>query len=396
MIQLADKKSCTGCACCYNICNHNAIMMQEDMEGFLQPIVNQETCVECGLCLQRCPELNKISLPESSNCYAAYSHQFQRNGSSGGIFSAIANYILENEGIVYGAAFDAKFQLHHIAVDKKEDMQPLRGSKYLQSNIGSIYKPIKATLHKGRKVLFVGTPCQVMGLRSYLGHDYINLITIDLICHGVPSQISFDKWIKTIETAKGHIEGFSFRKLDGWSTPPRYIKNNKEKPLRYNYEVYMWAFYKSYLFRESCYQCKYANLNRPGDITLGDFWGIGTHEIPFKQSQRYGISLVLSNTDKGYQMLEKIKDNCYLEKRTFKEAIADQHNLKYPSSRPTERNSSVLDFNSDMTLLEYGKKYHLLPKHKYLYLIESCIKDCMIDWGIFDIIKEFFYKIKVQ
>lgn len=394
MIQLADNKSCTGCACCYNICSHNAISMQEDSEGFLQPVIDQDKCVECGLCMQRCPELGHTLLQESSICYAAYSYSFQRNGSSGGIFSAIADYILDDGGVVCGAAFDGKLQLRHIAVDKKESMQPLRGSKYLQSNIGRIYKSIKETLRKGQKVCFVGTPCQVMGLRNYLGHDDSNLITVDLICHGVPSQKSFDKWIEAIETEKEHVDGFSFRKLDGWSSPPRYIQENKSKPLRYDLEVYMWAFYRGYLFRESCYQCKYANLNRTGDITLGDFWGIGTHGIPFSQSQRYGISLVLSNTEKGNQIIEALKDTCYFEKRTIEEGIADQHNLKYPSGRPAERDMSVHDFISELSLLEYGKKYHLLPKHKYLYLIKSYMKDCMIDWGIFDAVKELVYKIK--
>lgn len=148
------------------------------------------------------------------------------------------------------------------------------------------------------------------------------------------------------------------------------------------------------MFRESCYQCKYANLKRSGDITIGDFWGIGTHGIPFRQKQRYGISLVLSNTDKGKRMIEALKDDCYFEERTLEEGLANQHNLKAPSARPTERDVSVRDFISDMSLLEYGKKYHLLPRRKYLYLTESFIKDCMIEWGFFDVMKELVYKIK--
>lgn len=129
MIQLADNKSCTGCACCYNICSHNAISMQEDSEGFFQPVIDRDKCVECGLCMQRCPELSHASLSKSASCYAAYSYYFQRNGSSGGMFSAIADYILRNEGVVYGAAFDDKLQLRHIVVDKKEEYATSSGQQ---------------------------------------------------------------------------------------------------------------------------------------------------------------------------------------------------------------------------------------------------------------------------
>lgn len=396
MIHLAPDHLCTACSACYNICNHEAIAMVSNHEGFKYPHIDNSKCIECGLCQKICP-VNSSSATKSIinnlKCYAAYSNKYQKNGSSGGMFSAIADYVLKANGYIYGAALTKELQCKHIEVSSKENMQPLRGSKYIQSDLENIFQQIKKRLQENKIVLFTGTPCQVDGLYSFLRHkDYPNLITIDLICHGVPSQRAFDKWIKTIEYKKGKIDGFNFRKLDGWSSPPRYIQKGKSHSLRYDLETYMYAFYEGYLFRESCYHCMYANTIRKGDITLGDFWSIGNYGKPFNKSKRNGISLVFTNTAKGRQIMDNIKGECYIEEREIKEAIYGQHNLKYPSKRPEQRKDSATDFISEMSLLEFGTKYKLLPKNKYLYHLKSFIKDSMIDYGIFDIIKEYYYK----
>lgn len=399
MIKLASTDNCTGCGLCMQVCPHKAINMIEDNEGFKQPVINLDKCIECGLCIRKCPQMTKAETYNCNDfeqlCYAAYSYKYQKNGSSGGLFSSIADYVLSNHGVVYGAAFDEEFKLKHIGITSESQMQQLRGSKYLQSDLGFIFKEVKENLENNIMVLFSGTPCQVDGLKSFLGKKrYDGLITIDLVCHGVPSQKAFDKLMETIIKKYGKIKNFQFRKLDGWSILPR-ITNEKGKiySLRYDMEAYMWAFYKGYLFRECCYNCKYANLNRNSDITLADFWGIGNYGTPFKCNQTHGISLVLINTLKGKLVFDSLK-NIYKEERTLKEALNKQHNLKSPSIRPQNRDYTANDFISKMSMLEFSKKYNLLPRNKNLYVITSKIKDTLIDWGFFDVMKDTKNRIK--
>ena len=395
MIKLADKKDCTGCSACVNICPKNAISFINDVEGFNQPCIDTKLCIECGLCVNTCPKLTtkKIIKKQPIKCYAAYSYKYQKKSSSGGIFSAITDYILDKNGVIYGAAFDNNLQLVHKRVTKAEDMPPLRGSKYLQSNLTGIFKLIRKDLKDNNLVLFCRTPCQIAGLQQYLhGFGTNNLLTIDLICHGVPSQKAFDKWINAIR--KYPIKEFQFRKLDGWSITPKVLFTNGEKEiLKYDKEVYMWAFYKGYLFRQCCYTCEYANTNRIGDITLGDFWGIGNYNKKFKPRKINGISLVLANSTKGIEMLTNIKETIYIEERTLTEALHEQDNLKTPSKYPKDRTTSAKDFISNMSLLDFGKKYNLLPRNKYKYLIKSKVKKALIDLGCFEYIKYFFHKL---
>lgn len=390
MIELADNRSCTACSACLNICPQKAISFLCDSEGFYQPNIDTELCIECGLCMKICPQItiNQRHNHQPIKCYAAYSPNYQKKSSSGGLFSAIAEYILKQNGIIYGAAFDDNLQLKHKRVERLEDISPLRGSKYLQSDLSDVFKLIKNDLKESKIVLFSGTPCQIAGLQNFLNKYNNNLITIDLVCHGVPSQMAFDKWINSIK--KYPIRDFQFRKLDGWSMTPKIIyTNGKQEILRFDKEIYMWAFYKGYLFRPCCYTCKYANTSRVGDITLADFWGIGK----FKQKKAKGISLVLANTPKGLEILTNIKETIYIEERNLSEALQGQENLRNPFSYPEERKTSAIDFISKMSLLDFGKKYNLLPKNKYKYLIIAKAKNTLINLGFFDYFKELFSKL---
>ena len=397
MIKLANYSSCTACASCINICGKQAIAFKSNDEGFFKPFIDKDKCIECGLCMKVCPQLNesetkKVFIQKS---YAVISKRHQKNGSSGGVFSAIADYVLDNQGIVYGAAFNSSLKLKHIAVIDKSGMQQLRGSKYLQSDIGFCFKDIRNQLLKKKLVLFSGTPCQVAGLNTFLRNkNYENLITIDLTCHGVPSQTTFDVWLKHIKNHYGEIKGLQFRKLDGWSiTPYVTLKNGKKKYIRNSLETYMWAFYNGLLFKEACYNCKYANLNRPADITLADFWGIGNHGTPYSQNTTHGISLVITNSQKGDYIIQSIKESLIIEKRSINEALIEQYNLKHPSPRPSKRNTSVIDFNSCKSLKEFARSYNLLPNHWFFYIATSQIKNWLIQSGLFDKLKNIKYKI---
>ena len=200
MEEIVSKNKCTGCTACMNVCPKNAISMVTDKCGFKYPIIDEKKCIDCGLCKKTCPILNKKNNLSINKCYAAYSKndEYSIHSSSGGIFPIIANYILDNNGIVIGAAFDKKMNLNHVAITKKKEIDKLRGSKYLQSDLGDIFKYVKENL-KTKKILFVGTPCQIAGLKAYIKNDYDNLICIDLICHGVPSPKLFQKYIKELE-----------------------------------------------------------------------------------------------------------------------------------------------------------------------------------------------------
>lgn len=400
MIELANRQNCTGCKACLNACYHDALSFVNDEEGFSYPHIDVAKCVECGMCQASCPELHldKIEKHESPTCYAAYSYEHQKEGSSGGMFSALADYILEKGGYVFGASFDDRFVLRHIGTNNKEDVTKMRGSKYLQSDILYTYREVKKLLIKKELVLFTGTPCQIEGLMFFLRHkSYDNLVAVDIICHGVPSQGAFSKLIRNLGALHGPTTKFSFRKLSGWSIQCRFAsQNGTEWGLKYDMDAYMQAFYKNYLFREGCYRCKYATKGRCSDITLADFWGIGSHGIPFKKSLAHGISLVLENSTKGKSILVNLLSSkkIYLEERPLSEGVAGQHNLKEPSPRPKERDTSAVDFVQSPTMLAYAKKYNLLPRHKHLYLLIKGVKDKLVDYGLFDISKGFYNQIK--
>lgn len=209
---------CSGCAACYSICNHEAISMQTDENGFLIPVRDNNLCTKCGLCEKVCPiEHPDYSYSLNPNAFAAYDPKERRYSSSGGIFYTVAKYVIAQGGVVFGAAFDNDMQLRHIAVETIEGLKLLRGSKYVQSNIGEVFKDVAKQLKLNRLIYFTGTPCQIAGLKSFLRRPYDNLITSDLVCHGVPSQKLFDMHLKYLENLTGSkVDAYSFRDCRYW------------------------------------------------------------------------------------------------------------------------------------------------------------------------------------
>lgn len=399
MITLAKKSDCTGCKACSNVCAQNAISFPVDDEGFGYPIIDINKCVECGLCQNVCPQLHleEIEWKPEPKCYASFSYKHQREGSSGGVFSALADFILDHGGFIYGAVFDENYNLYHTGSNRLDEVALMRGSKYLQSDIKETFKEVRRHLINNEWVLFTGTPCQIDGLNFFLRHkSYGTLITADVICHGVPSQGAFSRLIDNLKSLHGSsIENFRFRKLDGWSMQCRFLINGTEKSLKYDMDTYMQAFYKGYLFREGCYRCKYAQVNRCSDITLADFWGIGSNGKAFRKSVTHGISLVLGNTPKGNNILKEMSEKeIFLQERSLEEGVSGQHNLKSPSPRPGYRCDSAKDFINMPSFMDYAIKYNLLPKHKYKYFVTKAIKDKFVDWGVFDMAKGIFTQIK--
>lgn len=346
-IQLFENyKSCCGCGACKSVCPKNAIEMIQDSYGFVYPEIMDELCIKCGKCKSVCAYQSNPHMHKPLNCYAAVNKNEKEllRSSSGGMFSVFAKYVLSENGSVYGSTFisdDITKKVKHIRIDSEKDICKIQGSKYVQSDIVDIFSKVKEDLKSGKKVLFTGTPCQVGALYGYLGKDYDNLLTIDIICHGVPSEKMFLDYIKNIERTKHiKIKDYKFRhkkKGQGISSYYKYLDNQNcchTKIINGKEESFVFLFLKSHIYRENCYTCKYAKEDRISDITIGDFWGFHTefkkaNELVFSNSK--GISCLIVNSNKGTSYLRKVNNDVHLLKVDFSTIAKHNAQLKRPS-----------------------------------------------------------------
>lgn len=344
-----DKKECCGCGACVNVCFHKAISMQEDELGYMYPQINKELCVGCGLCQKVCAFTKKQNMDAPLQAFAAMADDKEvlRKSASGGVFGAIAMEVLKSGGKVFGCSMEYIEELspEHIGIEHVSELNKLQGSKYVQSDMKFVYQQVKEAIKKGRTVLFSGTPCQVAALKSYLGNKhYENLLTMDLICHGVPSIKFFRSYVKELEKSlKGKVIDFKFRDKDsGWGLKGKvyYLDrkgNKKEKSIPSKLSSYYKLFLDSCSYRESCYNCKYANQYRVGDLTIGDYWGIqGVHADYLVQNggildEKKGISAILVNTDHGKRMLEKYGIKLNVLDSQVEDVIKSNDQLRHPS-----------------------------------------------------------------
>lgn len=367
-----NKADCCGCTACVNACPVTAIRMKEDEDGFLYPIIDESICINCGLCRRVCcweyPQYNNEKEPITLASVLKDKTERQRS-TSGGIFYAIAAWIIEQGGMVYGAAFDDNLQLKHIGAETIEELQPIRGSKYLQSNLAKIFKDVEKNLRQERWCYFTGTGCQIAGLKAYLRKDYSKLITSDVVCHGVPSQKLFNHHIEYIEQ-KYHnkVVDYKFRdyKLGGVYEICSFA--NQKPVINRSYELspYLYSFMYGMTYRESCYECRFAKIPRQGDISLADYWGVKKFFPQFDNSN--GCSLLLLNTDKGRIMWEQIKTSCTFEESNVNDAASFNGNLVHPTSKPEIRNviyKEIKDKGYDVV----AKQLFRSPKYSKLKVI---------------------------
>ncbi|MFA6830841.1 MAG: Coenzyme F420 hydrogenase/dehydrogenase, beta subunit C-terminal domain [Bacteroidaceae bacterium] len=344
MIDICPKEKCTACYACVNTCKHDAIKMVEDECGYLYPYIEAAKCVDCGACQKTCPAINETKLNYPNKCYAAsIASDDVMNSSSGGAAYIISKYLIEQEGVVYGCSGADILNVKHVRVDTIDQLEQLRGSKYVQSQIGNSYEQCKTDLKAGRLTLFIGTPCQIAGLKSYLKVDYDNLYTCDLVCHGVPSQKMLNSeinyYIKGDQISSNSQLLFrqkiigpkfnSFRIEYGL-----FLQNNPYSSfsIAYPKESYLFAFINCLIFRESCYQCKYATAARVADITLSDFWCLGADaNLP----EGRGVSCCLVNTSKGAKLFSEVKYDMRVVERKPIEAIRGNGQLQRPSVKST-------------------------------------------------------------
>jgi coenzyme F420-reducing hydrogenase beta subunit len=308
------KNNCFGCCACQNVCPTDSISMVQDNEGFLYPHINEQACISCGKCENVCPVIFKYKHEgkiEKPFVYAALykNEDIRKKSSSGGIFTVLARYVFENHGVVFGVGFDKDFNVIHKYADNMNELEELRGSKYVQSYIGNTYKQAEKFLKQGRRVLFSGTPCQIAGLQGYLGRKFNNLITCDIICHGTPSPKVYKMYLSYIsQKKKSSINKINFRnKNKGWKNFSLKIKFKNKKTYISDLitDPFLNGFLKNLYLRPSCHICPFSNINRISDITLGDYWGVAKYHPEMDDDK--GTSLVLINTEKGKEIFEKCK-----------------------------------------------------------------------------------------
>lgn len=321
-----NKADCCGCRGCEQICPTNCISMREDEEGFKYPVKFEASCIHCELCKKVCPNVNKDNITKSdeydvdSEAYLAVQHDeaILDKSASGGVFSAIVDAFCEENSAVFGVEFDDNLNVIHSYIEGTKDINKYRKSKYVQSDIRHTYEEAEKLLKQGKKVLFTGTPCQIGGLKLYLRKEYHNLFCADLVCHGVPSQMIFDKYIECLQAKyKGKVSSYGFRHKtytakNGWNSKNIKVNIGKKIIVKNSQEdTYLRGYHSELFYRPSCYKCKYANPERVSDITMADFWGV---EKIFPEEQLHkGVSVFLVNTKKGHELVDKLAKTMRIE-----------------------------------------------------------------------------------
>ncbi len=308
MITIKDKKDCCGCHACATVCTKHCITMQADEEGFLYPIVDKDTCTDCGLCEKVCPVINQSEPRKPLKVYAAKNknEEIRRQSSSGGIFTLLAEKVIVDGGVVFGAKFDVEWNVEHSWTNTIEGIVDFRGSKYVQSTIGDTYRETKEFLCQGRKVLFSGTPCQIAGLKKYLRKDYENLLTVDVVCHGVPSPKIWREYLSSLQLS--NIGAISHKdKSTGWRGYSFSVKDTDGKVVyieKASENKYLSAFIRNFTLRPSCFSCPAKSGKSLADITLADYWGV-EHLLP-QMDDNKGTSFVCVNTQRGVDISNKL------------------------------------------------------------------------------------------
>lgn len=394
-----EKEKCSGCTACKYICPVQAIEMVPDEEGFLYPEIDESKCIECNLCRNLCP-FNNVAVSSESltipQVFAAKNNneEVRLLSSSGGVFSVLSDYILQEGGVVYGARFDEKLRVFHARAESSKERDPMRGSKYVQSELRDSLPTIKQDLSNDRKVLFTGTPCQISGLKTYFHKEEIdNLVLCDLICYGTPSPLVWKEFVDLLEKKVGlKLKDFNFRdKCQGWHKI--WAKAHFEEEFNNLDESLVNSFNKIFLghfvLRPACHECPFSSLRRHSDITIADFWGIEKHKPEFDDDK--GVSLVLVNTPKGEEVFERIKYALSYQDSSVDECIERQVHLQRPATPSPQREVFWRDFR------EQGIE-SVIRKYTYPSLLKrinrKLLKPVLLRLGLYDSAIRVFKKKK--
>ena len=386
MINITDPKNCCGCTACESICGKNAITMKPDALGFLYPVVDLEKCVECGMCEKVCAFHENydvtLNLPQAEAYAVRHKDMHELETSrSGGMFVAASDYVLELGGVVYGVGYKEHFRVAHKRAVTKEERNEFKGSKYVQSDLTGIFRQVKADLRAGLPGLFSGTPCQTSGLASFIGPRLReNLYLVDIVCHGVPGPYIWRDYVDYMEKKMGApLEKVNFRdkQLFGWSAHRESFTAGGE--CKDNY-TYTHLFYEHIMFRHCCEVCPFANMKRPSDITLADFWG-WQNKVPGFNADNKGVSLVLVNTEKGRKLMSLVKDSLNILPTEADTNV--NPNLRRPSVISPKRDSFEKDYEAhglDYVMRHYGNvgiRYKMrVVRRKFRTLMRKISRRC--------------------
>ena len=331
-----NEKNCTGCKACEAVCPQKCITVTENTNGFLVATVDQTRCLNCERCGKVCP-VNNAKYNEVIDVYAVYSKSDESyRSASGGLFYELAKNFILNNGIVFGAAYTEKNWLKIVSVDSINDLSILQGTKYFQADTDGSYLKVKEMLRKGNSVLYSGTPCQIAGLKNYIGKNDINLFTVEIICHGVPSPRMFQDYLEWMNKKRHKkIASYQFRtkrkKGRDFHCSVRYDDSSEEIISGFKDPFYK-HFMKADVFREVCYECPFSQEKRVADITVGDFWNIEDVDVGFGLDKRVSVALI--NTEKGMTLWKNAVDNLVYIQTDMKIAIKGNSNLVNPTKKP--------------------------------------------------------------
>lgn len=359
MIRISDKSLCCGCTACVSACPARCIVMRRDREGFDYPVANSDMCLKCGLCERICPVLNPGQKVEPIAAYAARCESRIHAASSGGVFPLLAREMIENEGVVCGAALDSSCMVEHREAETVEELAAFSGAKYVQSELYSIYEDVKCRLDEGTKVLFSGTPCQIAGLKAYLKDEAADLYTVDIACHGVPSPGLWEKYKTALEKLNSSkLKSVDFRDQS---------KSWRHYSIRYEFadkvinvprlkDPYLALFLQDMTLRPSCYDCRMRNGRSGSDITLGDLWSVA--QTAPQMNDDNGVSGVLINTEKGRVLWERIAGSLTLYTLTPEDVAKENGGFADKATlMPEKREEFFKGVHSAENLPKYMKSY---------------------------------------